>query len=120
QDDGKGNMVAHEDILNIPNRHLAPNNQEENLLSAYVAISYLDSWIAHGGKIDQQFMHAASDFVHEQWKLRNQWKKDSNPELFKSFDELPTTEAKKDVDIVNDALQIYKNRLTTQDAERLK
>lgn len=120
QDDGKGNIVAHEDILNIPNRYLAPNNQAENAASAFVAMTFIDRWLAQGGRIDQQFMHAASNFVHEQWMVRNPRAKESSPELFKPFDELTTIEAKKDVDIVNDALKIYKNRLTAQDTEKLK
>lgn len=109
-DDGKGNIVVHEDILNVPNRYLAPNNQFENTASAYGAVMFVDRWVAAGGVIDANFMRAASNFVHEQWMARNAWAKDSSPELFKPFDELTAVEAKKDTDIVVDALRTYQEQ----------
>ena len=119
QDDGKGNMVAHEDILNMPNRYLAPNNQFENTASAYGAVMFTDKWLAAGGKIDDTFMRAASSFVHEQWMARNSWAKDKSPELFKPFDQLSVIEAKKDTAIVSDALKMYYTKLTTADVNKL-
>ncbi|MCB0370549.1 MAG: hypothetical protein KDD45_14270 [Bdellovibrionales bacterium] len=119
-DDGKGNVVAHEDILNMPNRYLAPNNQFENTASAYNAVMFTDKWLAAGGKIDDTFMRAASSFVHDQWMARNGWAKDQSPELFKPFDQLSAKEAKKDTDIVNDALKMYYDKLSVSDVNKLK
>ncbi|MEQ1877118.1 MAG: hypothetical protein ABL958_10760 [Bdellovibrionia bacterium] len=110
QTDGNGNLIAYEDILNIPNRFLGPNNQAENTVSAYLAVVFADRWIARGGEIDPKFMHAASTFVHDQWMERNKWAKESNPTVFKPFDQLNSVEAKKDIDIVNDALDLYYRR----------
>lgn len=118
-DDGKGNIVAHEDILNMPNRYLAPNNQFENTASAYGAVMFTDKWLAAGGKIDDTFMRAASSFVHDQWMARNSWAKDQSPELFKPFDQLSAKEAKKDTDIVNDALKMYYDKLSVSDVKKL-
>lgn len=104
-DDGKGNVMAQEDILWIPNRHLAPNNKKENNEGAAVAIQFLHRWLKAGHSADQKFLHAASKFVHQEWLERNGgW---ASEEQKRSFDELEDKEAVKDVRIVEDAFELY-------------
>ena len=57
--------------------------------------------IHDAGKVSSE-THAhdlASDF-HEVWKKHNEWQKDSNPELFKDYKDLPNDEKAKDLDQV--------------------
>ena len=91
-----------EDILNIPNRYLGPNNKAENDASAKVVAVLLSEYIKRGGKTDTEsmriFMQRASDIVHQQWMLRNSsWAPENQ---MQPFARLTPEEAQKDIDMV--------------------
>ena len=53
------------------------------------------------GKVSSETdAHELASAFHDVWKKHNEWQKDSNPELFKDYEDLPNDEKAKDLDQV--------------------
>jgi hypothetical protein len=103
-----------EDILNLPNHLLAPNNRAENDAGAKVAFDLVLVQLAKGGALDAAFIEKASAEVHRKWIERNgSW---CDPALLVPYAELPEVERERDRLWIKIAMDMIKPMLPNPDA----
>ena len=93
------------DIANTEFKDLPTDWQKENYQAAKYIINLvydrtISVYTVHNGYYGKLFSFDAieklASKVHDNWMKRNEWQKDSNPELFVLYSELPETEKAKD------------------------
>ena len=83
------------DIYYTPFKDLPSDKKWDNLAAAKEAIDLVFDTVM-GWEITQERIEEISSIVHENRMKRNSWEKDTRPELFVPYSELPEEEKAKD------------------------
>ena len=98
------------DIANTPYPDLPSDWQEENKVTADLAVSEVEKALSQGQAFDQHLVETISAALHDLWVQRNgNW---APEELKRPYDELPEEEKEKDRFFVKKAMQVCQS---TQD-----